>query len=271
MAVTTYGTGELIRAALEAGYRRLIIGLGDSATTDGGAGMAVALGISLMDAGGSPVPRGGAGLNRLARIEISGRHELITNSKIIGACDVTNPLFGPEGAAYVYGPQKGATPSMIAQLDSGLRNLADNIERDLRLNVGDMPGAGAAGGLGAGLVAFLGASLQTGIELILDSIGFNEYLGEADMILTGEGRIDHQTPRGKTIAGIARRAKRAGKPVIAFAGELGTGYQDILSHGVTEVVGITPAGVTQEEAMNRAAEFLADAVKRTLENFTISG
>jgi glycerate kinase len=270
MAATTYGTGELIRAALEAGRRRLIIGLGDSATTDGGAGMAVALGISLIDANGLPVPRGGAGLSRLARIEMSGRHNLVTQITIIGACDVTNPLFGPEGAAYVYGPQKGATPDMMARLDSGLRHLAVIIERDLGVKVGDMPGAGAAGGLGAGLVAFLGASLQPGIDLILDGINFDKHLAEADLVLTGEGRIDQQTPRGKTVAGIARRAKRAGKPVIAFAGELGGGYQDILSHGVTEVVGITTEGVTREEAMKQAARFLAEAVKRTLENFIIS-
>jgi glycerate kinase len=269
MAATTYGTGELIRATLEAGCRRLIIGLGDSATTDGGAGMAAALGISLLDANGLPVPRGGAGLSRLAHIEMSGRYNLIMQSTIIGACDVTNPLFGPEGAAYVYGPQKGATPDMIARLDSGLRNLAVVIERDLGVKVADMPGAGAAGGLGAGLVAFLGASLQPGIDIILDCIHFDKYLAGADLVLTGEGRVDRQTPRGKTVAGIARRAKRTGKPVIAFAGELGSGYRDILSCGVDKVVGITPEGVTWEEAMRQAARFLADAVKHTLENFTI--
>jgi glycerate kinase len=269
MAATTYGTGELIHAALEAGSRRLIIGLGDSATTDGGAGMALALGISLLDANGSPVPRGGAGLSRLARIEMSSRYNLVTKSTIIGACDVTSPLFGPEGAAYVYGPQKGATPDMIARLDSGLRNLAVIIERDLGVKVEDMPGAGAAGGLGAGLVAFLGASLQPGIDLILDCVRFDEQLAGTDLVLTGEGRIDRQTPRGKTVAGIARQAKRMGKPVIAFAGELGAGYRDILSYGVDEIIGIAPEGISREEAMRHAARFLADAVKRTLVNFNV--
>jgi glycerate kinase len=269
MAATTFGTGELIRAALEAGCRRLIIGLGDSATTDGGAGMAAALGVSFLDANGLPVPRGGAGLSRLAHIEMSGRYYLVAHSTITGACDVTNPLFGPEGAAYVYGPQKGATPDMIARLDSGLRNLAIIIERDMGVRVGDMPGAGAAGGLGAGLVAFLGASLQPGIDIILDCIHFDEYLAGIDLVLTGEGRIDRQTPRGKTVAGIARRAKRIGKPVIAFAGELGSGYQDILNCGVAKVVGITPEGVSREDAMKQATRFLADAVKHTLENFRL--
>jgi glycerate kinase len=269
MATTTYGTGELIRAALEAGCRRLIVGLGDSATTDGGAGMSAALGISLLDANGSPIPRGGGGLSRLARIEMSGRYSLITPSTIIGACDVTSPLFGPEGAAYVYGPQKGATLEMIARLDSGLRNLAVVIERDLGIKIADIPGAGAAGGLGAGLVAFLGASLQPGIEIIMDGIHFDKYLAGADLVLTGEGRIDRQTPRGKTVAGIARRAKRMGKPVIAFAGDLGDGYREILNYGVDRVVGITPEDVTKEEAMSHAATLLADAIKHTLKNFTI--
>jgi glycerate kinase len=270
MAANTHGTGELVGAALEAGCLRLIIGLGDSATTDGGAGMAAALGISLLDAKGLPVPPGGAGLSRLARIKISGRHSLVTQSSIIGACDVTNPLFGPEGAAYVYGPQKGATPDMIARLDAGLRHLAVIIERDLGVKVGDMPGAGAAGGLGAGLVAFLDASLQPGIDIILDCIRFDEQLAGADLVLTGEGRIDRQTPRGKTVAGIARRAKRMGKPVIAFAGELGAGYEDILNYGATKVVGITPQGVTREEAMRQAADLLADAVEYTIKGYDIS-
>ena len=269
MAASTYGTGELIHAALQAGYRKLIIGLGDSATTDGGTGMAAALGVSLLDADGFPVRRGGAGLSRLARIETSGRYEIIAHSTIIGACDVTNPLYGKEGAAYVYGPQKGATPDMIAQLDIGLRNLSVVIERDLGIKVGEMPGTGAAGGLGAGLVAFLGASLQPGIDLILDSIYFDKHLAEADLVLTGEGRIDYQTLRGKTVVGVARRAKRMGKPVIAFTGELGTGYQDIYGCGIDRIVNIVPKGVTREVAMKQAASFLTDAVKHAIEDFNV--
>jgi glycerate kinase len=267
MAASTYGTGELIRAALEAGCRKLIIGLGDSATTDGGTGMASALGVKLLDKDGKPIPRGGVGLLSLKHIDISGRYEAVASSTITAACDVTNPLYGPEGAAYVYGPQKGATPEMIKQLDAGLRNLASIIARDMGMKIGKMPGAGAAGGLGAGLVAFLGASLKPGIDIILDGIRFEEHLVNADLVLTGEGRIDHQTPRGKTVAGIARRTKKTGKPVIAFAGELGEGYRDIYSSGITKAVGIVPEGVTKEESMKNAARLLTEAVKNTVKDF----
>jgi glycerate kinase len=264
MAASTYGTGELICAALQAGCRKMIIGLGDSATTDAGTGMAAALGIMLLDGDGRPIPRGGTGLLQLKRIDTSGRYKSLAQSTITGACDVTNPLYGREGAAYVYGPQKGATPEMIKQLDKGLRNLAFIIDRDMGVKIGEMPGAGAAGGLGAGLVAFLGASLKPGIDIMLDSIRFEEHLVAADLVLTGEGRIDHQTARGKTVAGIARRVKKTGKPVIAFAGELGSGYEDIYSLGISKAVGIVPAGVTKEEAMKNAARFLAEAVKKSV-------
>jgi glycerate kinase len=267
MAASTYGTGELIRAALEKGCRKLIIGLGDSATTDGGTGMAAALGIKLLDKNGQPIPRGGGGLLQLKRIDNSGRYDPVASSSITGACDVTNPLYGREGSAYVYGPQKGATPEMIEQLDAGLRNLAEIIERDMGVKIGEMPGAGAAGGLGGGLVAFLGASLKPGIDIILDGIHFEEHLAKADLVLTGEGRIDHQTPRGKTVAGIARRTKGTGKPVIAFPGELGAGYEDVYSAGITKAMGIVPAGVGKEEAMRNAARFLSGAVEKAVKDF----
>lgn len=271
LRASTYGIGELIRAALESGCDKFIIGLGDSATVDGGAGMAEALGVRLLDADGRPIPRGGIGLLSLVRIDISGRHEAVLKTEIIGACDVTNPLYGPEGAAYIYGPQKGATPDMIKRLDAGLRNLAAVIARDLGIKVDDLSGGGAAGGLGAGLVAFLNAKLQPGIDLVLDGIGFEKHLEKAALVLTGEGRIDHQTPRGKTIAGIAHRARKAGLPVIAFAGELGEGYRDIYRLGVEKAVGIVPEGFTKAEAMNRAAELLSAAVERTLRNTDLTG
>jgi glycerate 2-kinase len=267
MAASTYGTGELIHAALEKGCRKLIIGLGDSATTDGGTGMAAALGIKLLDKEGQPIPRGGGGLLSLKHIDNSGRYRPVASSTITGACDVTNPLYGREGSAYVYGPQKGATLQMIEQLDAGLRNLAQVIEKDIGVKIGEMPGAGAAGGLGGGLVAFLGASLKPGIDIILDGIHFEEHLANADVVLTGEGRIDHQTPRGKTVAGIARRTKGTGKPVIAFAGELGAGYEDVYGAGITQAVGIMPPGVSKEEAMRHAASFLAVAVEKAVRDF----
>lgn len=270
LAASTYGTGELIRAVLEAGSRRIIIGLGDSATTDGGAGMAQALGIRLLDADNQPIPPGGTGLANLKHVDMSGRHHLITESRIIAACDVTNPLYGSEGAAYVYGPQKGATPDMVTHLDAGLRNFADIIRQDLGKEIGTMPGAGAAGGLGAGLVAFLGASLQRGIDIICDSIGFDSHLAGTDLILTGEGCIDNQTACGKTIAGISTRAKRAGIPVIAFAGELGKGYSAVYDCGVNAVVSIIPGCMEREQAMRNAAALIRDAVERTLRVYMIS-
>jgi len=270
LSASTFGTGELIRAALEAGSRRIIIGLGDSATTDGGAGMAQALGIRLLDANNQLIPPGGAGLILLKHIDISGRHHLVKKSTIIAACDVTNPLYGTNGTAQVYSPQKGATPGMVTQLDAGLRNFADVVKRDLGSDIGMMPGAGAAGGLGAGLVAFLGASLQRGIDIICDSIGFDRHLAGTDLVLTGEGCIDYQTACGKTVAGIAARAKQAGVPVIAFAGELGRGYRDVYDCGVDAVVSIIPGCLERYEAMSNAAALVRDAAERTLRVYGIS-
>jgi glycerate kinase len=265
MSASTLGTGELIRTALEAGYRRIIIGLGDSATSDGGAGMARALGIKLLDAQKRPIPPGGEGLSHLEHIDVTGLHPLIRESIIICACDVTNPLYGKEGAAYVYGPQKGATPKMARQLDTGLRKFADIIKRDMGKDISKIPGGGAAGGLAAGLFAFLDASLQSGIDIVCDSIDFDKHLVGADLVLTGEGCIDRQTPRGKTISGIALRAKKAGVPVIAFAGELNEGYEEVYSIGIEKAVSIVPDGMKPEEAMVNAARLLREAVERVIQ------
>jgi glycerate kinase len=270
MLAGTYGTGELILATLESGCRRIIIGLGDSATVDGGAGVAQALGIKLLDANLESIPPGGAGLSRLKHIDISGRHPLIKECQIICACDVTNPLYGPDGAAFVYGPQKGATPDMAKQLDAALRNFAGVIARDLGLDIANLPGAGAAGGLGAGLVAFLGATLQNGVDLICDSIGFDKYLAGADLVLTGEGRIDYQTAFGKTAVGIARRAKAAGKPVMAICGELGQGYNEVYKHGIDTVMSIIPRCMSRAEATREAGKLVQDATERAIRLFCIS-
>jgi len=223
MKASTYGTGELIAAAMDTGCRRIIIGLGDSATVDSGAGMAQALGIKLLDEKNQPIPPGGAGLSFLKHIDISTRHPLIAECEILCASDVTNPLYGTNGAACVYGPQKGATPDMVQQLDAALRHFSEVITAELGITIENLPGAGAAGGLGAGLAAFLGASMRRGIDLVCENIGFDTYLNTADLVLTGEGRIDYQTAFGKTAVGIARRAKKAGIPVIAICGELGRG------------------------------------------------
>jgi glycerate kinase len=269
MQASTSGTGELILAALESGCKKIIIGLGDSATVDGGAGIAQALGIKLLDADHQSLPPGGAALSRLKHIDMSGRYPLVKECKILCACDVTNPLYGPTGTAYVYGPQKGATPEMIKKLDAALRNFAGVIKKDLGLDIADMPGAGAAGGLGAGLVAFLDATLQRGVDLICDSIGFEKYLADADLVITGEGRLDYQTAFGKTVAGLAKRAKAAGVPVIAICGEIGQGYSEIYQHGVDTVMSILPRCMSKEEAMREAGTLLKDATERAVRLFCI--
>jgi glycerate kinase len=267
MSASTLGTGELIQAVLEAGYRRIIIGLGDSATSDGGTGMAQALGIKLLDVKNQPIPLGGKGLSHLEHIDVTGLHPLIKESIIICACDVTNLLYGKEGAAYVYGPQKGATPEMVRQLDSGLRKLADIIRRDMGKDISKIPGGGAAGGLAAGLLAFLDASLQSGIDIVCDSIGFDKHLVGADLVLTGEGRIDRQTSRGKTISGIAMRAKKAGVPVIAFAGEIDKGYEEVYNIGIDKAICIVPNNMGKDEAIVSAARLVKEAVEGTLQSY----
>jgi glycerate kinase len=270
MQASTYGTGELMLAALESGCNKIIMGLGDSATVDGGVGIAQALGIKLLDANHQSIPPGGAGLARLKHIDISGRHPLVNECQILCACDVTNPLYGPDGAAFVYGPQKGATPDMVKQLDAALRNFANVIKQDLGLDIANLPGAGAAGGLGAGLVALLGATLKGGVDLICDSIGFDKYLPGADLVLTGEGRIDYQTAFGKTAVGIAGRAKAAGKPVIAICGELGQGYHEVYKYGIDTVMCILPRCMNRAEAMQEAGKLVQDATERVIRLFCIS-
>jgi len=270
MKSSTYGAGELILAALESGCKKIIIGLGDSATVDGGVGIAQALGIKLLDVNDQPIPPGGAGLSRLKHIDISGRHPLVDKCRILCACDVTNPLYGPDGAAYVYGPQKGATPDMVKQLDSALRNYSSVIMQDLGLDIANLPGAGAAGGLGAGLVALLGGTLQPGVDLICDSIGFDKYLVGSDLVITGEGRIDFQTAFGKTVVGIGRRARAAGIPVIAICGELGQGYHEVYKHGIDAVISILSRCMNRDEAMREAKGLLQDATERTVRLFYLS-
>lgn len=264
MKTSTYGTGELILKALQSGVSRVIIGLGDSATVDGGTGIATALGIKFLDADGMPIPPGGAGLAKLKKIDVSGRNPLVENCRIECACDVTNPLYGTDGASVVYGPQKGATPDMVKTLDANLRNMADIIARDLGLDISLLPGGGAAGGIGAGLVAFLGVSLQRGVDLICDAIGFDDYVKDADLVLTGEGRMDFQTAFGKAAVGIAQRAKAYGKPVIAICGSLGQGYTEVYKHGIDSAMSILPRIMTLEEAMRDGAKLLEDATERTV-------
>jgi len=262
MITTTYGTGELILKALDIGCKRLIIGIGGSATVDGGAGVAQALGIRLIDKDGNDIPRGGGGLKYLDRIDISGIDQRLKETEIIVACDVDNPLVGPRGASAVFGPQKGATPEMVEQLDMFLDRYADIIKRDLAVDVKYAPGAGAAGGLGAGLMAFFKAQLKSGIDIVISASGLENSLKDADLVITGEGKIDRQTIYGKTPIGVAKSAKKYGLPVIAFAGNINTDSNVVYENGIDGLMSIISHPMTLETAMERSKELLADASER---------
>lgn len=261
---TTYGVGELIRAALDAGCRRLVVGIGGSATNDGGVGMAQALGARFTDAAGREIGRGGGSLGELAHIDLTGLDPRLKAVAVRVACDVDNPLCGPRGAAAVYGPQKGATPEMVATLDANLSHLAKVIAQDLGRSVADIPGAGAAGGLGAGLIAFLDASLMPGVEMVIQAVNLPARVAGADLVLTGEGKIDAQTAFGKTPAGVARVAKAAGLPVIAVAGGIGDDVEPVYSCGIDALYPLTPYPLALSEAMRRGGELLALATERAL-------
>ncbi len=261
---STYGVGELVLAALDAACRRLIIGLGGSASNDGGAGMAAALGARFLDADDHELPPGGAALARLERIDASGLDPQLRECEVIAATDVTNPLCGPEGASQVYGPQKGAGPEATRALDAALRRYGEIVERDVGVPVLDAPGAGAAGGLGAGLIAFLGARIESGVEVVARTVRLRERLRGAGLLLTGEGRLDGQTGYGKTVAGVARIAAEEGVPVIVVAGSLGPGWERVLKLGVEAVESIVPRSGTLEDAMARPEEMLATTVARAV-------
>ncbi len=253
---TTRGVGELILAALGRGARHLILGIGGSATNDGGAGMAQALGIRLLDEAGAEIGPGGGALAGLARIDASGLDPRLKECRIEVACDVDNPLTGPDGASAVFGPQKGATPDMVRQLDANLAHFADCLKRDLGADVAGLAGGGAAGGLGAGLVAFLGAHLNPGVDIVLRAAGLERHLADADLVITGEGRMDSQTIHGKTPIGVARLAKRHGKPVIAIAGGLAADVAVVHDHGIEAVFSVLCRPCAVEEALAEATENL---------------
>lgn len=265
LITTTRGTGELIRAALDCGVEHMIIGIGGSATNDGGAGMAQALGVKLLDANGEELGFGGGCLSQLAQIDVSALDERLNYVKVDVACDVTNPLTGSEGASFVFGPQKGATPDMVRQLDQNLQHYADVIAKTLEKQV-NVPGAGAAGGLGAGLLAFLHAELKRGIDIVLEAVQFDEKVVGASFVITGEGRIDGQTVYGKTPVGVAKAAKKHGIPVIALAGSLSDDSDLVLRHGVDALYSIVPGIVSLAEAMEQAAYY----VERTARHIAAS-
>jgi glycerate kinase len=261
---STFGTGELLLAAMDAGHRRLVVGIGGSATNDGGTGMARALGVRFLDEAGNSLPEGGAALAGLAAIDLSGLDARLPGVEILVACDVDNPLTGPRGASAVYGPQKGATPATVEALDRALARFAQVATRTTGRDVSARPGAGAAGGLGAGLLFFTPARLVPGVDLVLDAARFDERVRGASLVLTGEGRTDHQTAMGKAPVGVARAARRHGVPVWLVSGILGPGAEELHAHGIERIHAAAPPGMPVEEAMARAAALLETAVAASL-------
>ncbi len=258
---TTYGVGELIRHALRQGARRIIVGLGGSATNDGGCGCAAALGVRFLDGAGNAFTPVGGTLDQIASISLEGRDPALAGVDVVTMCDIDNPLCGPAGASAVFGPQKGAGPEMVARLDRNLAHLAEVIRRDLGTEILDLPGAGAAGGMGGGMAAFLGSRLQMGIETVLDTVGFDSLLPGASAVLTGEGRIDGQSLRGKVVVGVARRAAGSGVPVIAVVGDIAPGAEAAYGMGVTAMVTTNRRAVPWETARLSAKADLAAAME----------
>ncbi len=309
LLTTTYGTGQLLAAALDCGVDKVLVGIGGSATTDGGAGLAQALGVRFLDRDGGELPAGlsGGQLDRIALIDASGRDGRLPaptdgeqreahpfgsrlnaaggvarascpcrmgetpmprgDVQIVAACDVDNPLTGPNGAAAVYGPQKGATPEMIAVLDANLAHLARLIERDLGVRIADRPGAGAAGGLGGGLVAFCGATLRPGIEIVIEATRLADRVRAADLVVTGEGRLDSQSLSGKTAIGVGRLARRLGVPAIAIVGSVGPGAERALDDCLHSCHAIKADDMPLSEAMRRVGELLEEKTAEVMRSF----
>lgn len=262
MRTSTYGTGALLRQALDEGAGELLLGIGGSATNDGGCGIAQVLGVRFIDRQGEEIsePITGGMLDRIARIDTGALDPRLRRTRLRVACDVDNPLTGPCGAAHVYAPQKGASPEQVERLDAGLRHLAELWREQLGRDVEPMPGAGAAGGVGGGLVAMLGAELVPGAELVLDTVGFDERIKDADLVITGEGRLDGQSLQGKAVMAVARRAQAAGVPCVALVGSVGEGAERALAHGLAayRVIG---EGLAPAESIARTAALLSRAAR----------
>ena len=259
---STFGTGELIRAALDQGLRKLVIGLGGSATNDGGAGMARALGVRFLDGQGQDLPEGGAALARLARVDLAGLDARLAEASLLVACDVDNPLCGPRGASAIYGPQKGATPDMVAELDAALGHFAEVAAAATGRAIASCPGAGAAGGLGAGLLLFTPATLRPGVAIVLEATGFEALLNGADLVLTGEGRTDAQTAMGKAPVGIAAVARCRGVPVVCLSGGLGEGADAVLDSGIQALASIVPGPMDLQACLDGGADLVEAATAR---------
>ncbi len=260
-ATTTYGVGEMIRHAAQSGCKEIILGLGGSCTNDGGAGCAAGAGVVFRNAKGEEFVPTGFTLGEIDSIDVSAAKELLKGCKITVMYDIDNPLWGPTGAAYVFGPQKGADPAMVEQLDQQLRAFDKAIQKSLGIDISTLPGGGAAGGMGAGMVALLGGQLKAGIETVLDAVDFDKVISDADLIITGEGKLDSQSLRGKVVVGIAGRAKRQQKPVVAVVGDVGDGIEKVYDTGVTAVFSINRVAVPFSEAKHRSKRDYAETME----------
>ncbi len=270
LVTTTCGVGQLMSLALDAGYRHLIIGIGGSATNDGGAGMAQALGANLLDADGTELVRGGGALAHLRRIDVSGLDSRLADTKIDVACDVNNPLCGETGAAEIFGPQKGADAETVAYLDDALQRYGELLQRDLGRDVMEVPGAGAAGGLGAGLMAFTGAQLRPGADIVIDALDLDARLEGASLVIVGEGQTDRSTVFNKAPVAVAQRAKARGIPTVAISGSLGDGFEQIHDHGIDAAFSILDHCMTLEDAMSGTAELVADATEQVCRALSVN-
>jgi len=266
---SSYGTGELIKAALDNGAEKIIIGLGGSATNDGGLGMLTALGASFTGKQGNPVESNGAGLKEIEKINIDYLDPRLKHCQILVACDVDNPLCGEHGATHVFGPQKGATKEDIVLLDDGLRHFASCVQTQLNINILDTPGAGAAGGMGAALIGFTQATLRPGIELVLEAVKLNEYMKGTDLVITGEGRIDSQTVHGKTPMGVATVAKKFNIPVVGIAGSLGQNHQAVYDCGIDAVFAAVPGAMTLTQAFTEASNNVSNVAENIAKLWSI--
>lgn len=271
LITSTYGTGLLIKAALEAGYTKIVVAIGGSATNDGGAGMAQALGVGLYDAIGQPLPTGGGYLDELHSIDISRIHPLLSKAEITVACDVTNPLTGPLGATHVFGRQKGATSEMLAELEKGMRHYAAVLQKKFNKDISSLPGAGAAGGLGAGLMAFCHARMCSGFELVSKLTHLEKQISQSFLVFTAEGKIDRQTVLGKTVSGVARLAHKHDKPAIALAGMISDDLTELYYQGITAAFVIADGPMSLDESKARAAELLANTSEQIMNLVKESG
>lgn len=264
---TSYGTGELIAAALKAGCKDITIAIGGSATNDGGMGCMSALGIRFLDEEGKELAGTGENLIFVKHIDTSKMLLQAKEARFTVICDVTNPLCGPEGATYTYGPQKGGTPEILASLEEGMHHYRDVIKKELGINPDTLPGSGAAGGLGGALAVFLGATLKSGIETVLDLVDFNKKLEDVSLVVTGEGRLDWQSCFGKVVQGVGARCKDKGIPAVALVGSIGEGAEQILQHGISEIITTAPADMPLAEALQRAEELYLEAAVRMFSQY----